>query len=177
MASAMLAFGMAESESLTDVEWDKPEPSPFWDPDIQAIFAYWRSIAPPGKLPGPQHLHPVAIAELLPGIWILDVQREPFRLRYREVGARVVHGIGRDVTGRWLDEAHPDIGTQPAYLERYRRVVETGIPSWRRGPPRLSIRLDFNVIENIVLPFATDGETVDMLLVLTAFHSGQPSEE
>lgn len=161
---------MDESLPPTDVAWDQPEPSRDWDPDVQAIFKHWRAIMPPGKLPGRQHLHPASIARLLPGVWMMDVQAEPFRLRYRLVGTRVVHGIGRDVTGRWVDEAHPDIASKPAYIERYRRVVETRIPSWRRGPPRLNIRFDFRTIENLVLPFASDGEHVDMLLALTVFH-------
>lgn len=161
---------MHTAESPEILDWDQPEPPSDWDPDIQAIFRHWRKMGPAGQLPGRQHLVPTDILKLLPGVWLLDVQREPFRLRYRLVGTRVVNGIGRDVTGLWLDDAHPDMAAAPTYLDRYRRVVATRVPSWRRGRPRLSIRLDFDIIENVVLPLASDGEQVDMLLALTVFH-------
>lgn len=161
---------MCAAESPGIVTWDQSEPCSDWDPDIQAIFRHWRKMAPAGRLPGRQHLFPTEIVKLLPGVWLLDVQRDPFRLRYRLVGTRVVNGIGRDVTGLWLDDAHPDMASTAGYLDRYRQVVDTSIPSWRRGRPRLSIRLDFEVIENVVLPLAGDGENVDMLLALTVFH-------
>jgi hypothetical protein len=150
--------------------WANTAPDAAWHPDIQAIFRYWRSISPASGLPGRQHLNPADIKPLLPGVWLLDIQPAPFRLRYRLVGTRVVYLIGRDVTGRWLDEAHEDIASKPGYYDRYRRVVETGIPSWRRGLPVLSVLQDFGVIENLVMPFAADGRHPDMLLAYTAMH-------
>lgn len=144
---------------------------------VHRFFAYWRSLHRDGQLPGRQHVDPLAIPDLLPGAWLLDVQREPFRLRYRLVGTRVVEAIGREVTGQWLDEAHPDIGRDPRYLARSRAVVETGTPSWRRGPPNLWRHEVYSMIENLIVPFAADGKTIDMLMTLTVFftHDGTAS--
>jgi len=51
-------------------------------PKIARAFAYWRSIHPaPGVLPGRQHLDPMAIPDVLPGVWLLDVERAPLRRR------------------------------------------------------------------------------------------------
>ncbi len=144
--------------------WAAEHPDPDWHPKVRAFFTYWQSVRPaPRLLPARHHLDPAAMKAVLPGIWLLDLQREPFRLRYRLVGTEVVEYIGAEVTGMWMDEAHPDIRDKPAYLERYRAVVQTGMPSWRRGIPSLGIRQDFHMIENIVLPLASDGSVVDML--------------
>jgi hypothetical protein len=142
-----------------------------WHRRVRRLYAYWRQIHPPGGgLPGRRHLDPVAIPDLLPGIWLLDVTRTPFRLRYRLVGTGIVEAIGREVTGAWLDEAHPDVAQKPRYFDRYRAVVETGAPSWRKGQPQLWQHRDFDLIENLLLPLAKDGRTVDMLCCFSVLY-------
>src|SRR5215813_216703 len=99
-------------------------------PKIARVLAYWRAIHPAaGVLPGRQHFDPMAIPDVLPGIWLLDVEREPLRLRYRLAGTRIVESIGREVTGLWFDEVHPELARQAGYLDRYRTVIEMREPS------------------------------------------------
>jgi hypothetical protein len=141
-----------------------------WHPKLRRLLQYWRSIHPPAGLPGRQHLDPLAISDLLPGIWLLDVQRAPFRLRYRLVGTRIVEAVGRELTGQWLDEAHPHILKDPNYPSRFQEVVETGVPSRRRGAARLWRHEDYREIENAIFPLATDGHNVDVLMVLTVLY-------
>ena len=148
-----------------------------WHPKLQRLLRYWRSIHPPGGLPGRQHLDPMAIVDLLPGLWLLDVQRAPFRLRYRLVGTRIVESIGREVTGEWLDEAHPHVATEVDFFARYRRVVETGVPNRRRGAAKLWAHADYREVENAIFPLASDGRSVDMLMVLTVLYRADGSSE
>src|SRR5204863_3178147 len=69
-------------------------------PKIARAFAYWRSIHPaPGVLPGRQHLDPMAIPDVLPGVWLLDVERAPLRRRSETKCCRIRRG-GR--TLRWI---------------------------------------------------------------------------
>jgi hypothetical protein len=157
------------------VPWPHPLPGDHWHPEVRGIFNYWRARHPEHGLPGRQHLDPADVVRLLPGIWLLDVQRLPFRLRYRLVGTRIVSSIGREVTGLWMDEAHPDSSRRPDYFQRYERVVESGQPSWRRGRPQLWIHEDYTYLENLVLPLARDGRTVDMLLAFTGVHDTRPT--
>jgi hypothetical protein len=98
------------------------------------------------------------------------VQHEPFRLRYRLVGTRVVEAIGREVTGQWIDEAHPHLLGTPGYDERYRGIAMSGIPSRRRGQAQMWQHEDYREIENVIFPLATDGKTVDVLMVLTVMY-------
>lgn len=142
-----------------------------WHPKALRFYEYWRAICPAGGLPSRACFDPTAIPDLLPGIWLLDVHRAPLRFRYRLVGTRIVQAIGREVTGQWLDEAHPRVVRDPAYLGRYRAVVETGVPSHRRGQIRLWQHDDYREIENVVVPLAADGQAVDILAVLTVLHA------
>jgi hypothetical protein len=149
----------------------EPPDFPNWHPKLQRMYRYWQQVRPaPDLLPGRKHIDPLDIPELLPGIWLLDVQREPFRLRYRLVGTRIVEAIGREVTGQWIDEAHPHVLNIPNYADRYRAIVTSGVPSRRRGQALLWQHEDYREIENMVYPLASDGRTVDVLLVLTVLY-------
>jgi len=152
------------------IESGTPLKTEQWHPRAVRLYRYWRSIAPGGALPGRQHLDPIDIAELLSCIWLLDVQRSPFRLRYRLAGTTIIEALGREVTGQWLDEAHPHIEDRAGFIARYSGVVESGQPSWRKGHARLWTHRDFGVVENLLLPFARDGHAVDMLCALTVIY-------
>lgn len=158
----------ASEEETRGSLWSSGEPATHWHPKIGQFFRYWRSIHPAQGLPGRRHLDPLAIPSLLPGIWLLDVQREPFRLRYRLAGTETVEAIGVEVTGRWMDEINPLPLRDQHYLDRYRAIVEQRQPSWRRGPPLLMSKR-VRTIENLVVPLAADGTTVDMLAGFTVF--------
>jgi hypothetical protein len=138
------------------------------DPDIAEIYDYWCEAAPDRRLPGRQHIDPTTLpARLLPSIWLLDVQREPFRLRYRLVGTAIVEAMRADPTGKFLDDAHPHVKQRAEFFERYERVVRTGIPSRRRGIAQLWIHADYREIENLILPLASDGTNIDIIMVST----------
>jgi PAS domain len=142
-----------------------------WHPRLQRLHDYWKRVHPASGLPGRQHVDPLAIPDLLPNLWLLDVERDPFRLRYRLVGTRITELSGRELTGLFLDEAHPHATEIPDFFRRFRAVVETGQPSWRRGVPTLYLHhKDFTTIERAALPLARDGVSVDMILAMTVFY-------
>lgn len=151
----------------SDLDLDTSE----WHPRVTRLYRYWRAIRPPdAPLPGRQHFDPVAVPELLPGIWLLDVQREPFRLRYRLAGTGIVAAVRHEVTGMWLDEAHPGAMENADFVKRYRGVVERGTPDRRKGKPRLWIHHDYSITETLLLPLARDGRRVDMLCAYTVLY-------
>ena len=149
-----------------------------WHPDIQEIYRYWLAIHPESGLPGRQHFDPLDVGQFLPRLWLLEVQHTPFRLWYRLAGTRVCELAGRELTGLWFDEAHSHIADKPDSLNRFRQVVGSGEPSRRRGAPNLFLveKADFTEIENLLMPLAQDGRTVDMILSYTVFYRLDGSE-
>ena len=141
------------------------------DPKVRAIVEYWQSVHPETGLPGRQHIDPVDIPRLLPNIWLVDVERDPVRFRFRLMGTLVVEYAGEDNTGNWFDQRWPDFDPS-----EYAKVVETGEPTWARGRSRWRPERDFYEIERVRLPLARDGETVDMILVLTVFFDSKGVE-
>jgi hypothetical protein len=147
-----------------------------WNSRLRRLYDYWVSIMPPDRLPGRRHFDPTAIPDLLPNLWLLDVQHEPFRLRYRLAGTNIVQALKREVTGMWLDDVHTKLKTETALLDRYRRIVLYGEPSWRRGRPIFSHDPIWPEIENLMLPLATNGTTVDTILCMTLFYRADGRE-
>jgi hypothetical protein len=133
------------------------------DPRLRDFFAYWRAKAPPGRLPGRQHLDPLDIPRLLRHIAMFDVvcSAGATRFRFRLMGTGVVQLMGNDYTGRWVDETMaPDVyfnleaaftqvcAAQPHYWERLLPFPNREYVGHRR----------------LALPLASDGVAVDMII-------------
>lgn len=138
-----------------------------WHPLVRRFYDYWLGIAPPGRLPGRQHLVPEDIVPLLSRLWMLDVHRDPLRFRYRLVGTDITRSVQRELTGLWLDEAQPQSFANPNLRNRYRFILQTGQPTWRRGPTLWDRDPHHKIVENCIAPLATDGVTIDKVIAVS----------
>jgi hypothetical protein len=165
------AMGDLAPEAVDDFAgwtgYDIPQDRTGWHPLVRRLYDYWRSIKPFGRLPGRQDLVPEDIAPLWSRTWMLDVFRDPLRYRYRLCGTEMVRSLGREVTGEWLDEVHPALIANPQSRERFHFMVETGCPTWRRGPPLWTRDPQHSMIETLIVPLAGDGCTVDKMLAVS----------
>jgi hypothetical protein len=148
-----------------------------WHPKLQALHRLWQDVSPgPGLLPGRQHVGPELLKPWLPWIWLLDVVwNEPDtigqpRLRYRLAGTRMVEiRGGHNPVGMWLEESNPTRSVSNPTILRAQAVAVTRQPNWRRGRPH-NLRVDtVGTVENLFLPLASDGRTVDMLLCCSLY--------
>lgn len=151
------------------------EPPPDADIRIRQLHEHWLGLHPAGGgLPGRQHFDPMAVPNLLPFIWLADVQHNPLRFRYRLMGTEYLNVFGRDYTGWWIDELNPGFIGSTAH-KQFVAAAERGTVGYRRGhtEPAPILPKDYRWIERVVLPLARDGKAVDMLLALTVFHKTQ----
>lgn len=140
-------------------------------PKIRQLADYWLAIHPRDHLPGRQHFDPTGIPNLLPNLWLVDIQHDPMRFRIRLLGTRVVDYAGEDNTGSWVDEKWPGFDNS-AFAE----IATSGKPSWYRGPSKLRPEKDYYELERARFPLAQDGKRVDMILALTIFFDRQGKE-
>lgn len=135
-----------------------------WNPKIRRLHEYWLAISPAdGQLPGRQHVDPSAIPDLLPQMFLVDVEREPLRFRYRLVGTDYVEMMGRDLTGEYLDAVHP--GFPGPVLQHYINAVERRRPAYRKGPVMYAnAKKDYLTVERLIVPLARNGVDVDMIM-------------
>ena len=115
-----------------------PEDRSDWHPLVRAFYDYWLSISPPGRLPGREHVAPEAVPQLWSRMWMLDIYRNPLRYRYRLCGTEMVRSLGREVTGAWLDEAHPQLIENPQSRERLQPTAGANENHRRRRSTRRS---------------------------------------
>jgi hypothetical protein len=138
-------------------------------PKIREIHAYWLGLHPaPGVLPDRRAIDPIAIRAVLPNLFLLDASPPPLRLRYRLVGTKLVQAGGRELTGRLMEDAHPNLLLAEPYAD-YPACAREARIGWRRGPTVFDWDRQHVQIERILLPLATDGRTVDVILGLSVF--------
>src|SRR5271166_4009022 len=76
-------------------------------PRFKRLADYLTAKAPPGKLPGRQHIDPTELTKLLPWLMLIDVVPQESgapRYRHRLVGTETVAMFGIDGTGKFFDE-------------------------------------------------------------------------
>ena len=137
------------------------DPNAFHSDRLRQLYAYWRSKAK-GRLPARADIDPADIPQLLPFLFMIDVEHNPRRFRFRLVGTQVCTWAGRDVTGVYLDD--PNYGPRGPIIQRqYAEVVDRGVPYYTQQPAARPDR-DYIFYERLVLPLAADGRTIDILL-------------
>lgn len=130
---------------------------------VRALYDYWRGLHGDRPFPAKRDIDPAAIKTLLPYVIIVEIHRNPFRVRYRLVGTEAVIFAGKDYTGVWLHEAKWGEMTE-IIGSYYRRVAETGRPLF--GADEVLINDKWKEYEWAILPLSDDGITVTHCLVM-----------
>lgn len=136
-------------------------------PRLQQLYDYWQSKRREGRLPRRADIDPTEIPQLMPNLLLVDVEYNPFRVRYRLVGTQVVEATGFEFTGRYLDEiVLPD--DEGPFLESYQLAAEQKVPVLAR----IKWHLDADTIgeyDACFLPLSEDGVTVDKVLSMECY--------
>jgi hypothetical protein len=138
-------------------------------PRYTRVRDYLQAMAPPGRLAGRQHIDLGALRDLLPLINLVDVIRDKDRLRFRFrlVGTEQTDKAAREITGKFVEDA-----VTPEFIDRIvsnmRTVVEQRAPLYDRFPMPHPKR-EFIDSERIYFPLASDGEAVDMILIVNGY--------
>ena len=113
-------------------KWSHASGMPSWDGSkgsIEALHRYWNSRAG-GRAPQRNDIEPADIKPLLPFLYIVRYEREPFRVRYILTGTEADRWNGFNLTGRYVDEfLGTDInGANRILLDAYTKAFETAAP-------------------------------------------------
>ncbi len=141
-------------------------------PRIVALLDYYLQIHPREKLPSREDFDPFQVPKAMPNMALMDVERNPYRFKYRVMGTTVSYNMEFDGTGKYLDDLVPGVEAQYPHLDRV-QVAETGMPVYRLGQSSVSFRSDFADLERVHLPLASDGKTVDMILSIFIYFADQ----
>lgn len=132
-------------------------------PSLRSLLEIWRDACPPGRLPQRTDISPRAIGRHLPHAVLVDIEGEPPRYRWRLIGTHVTQALGRDSTGRWLDELY-----QPEAMAAVELAF--GLSLERRAAIRFTGTFAFAgksyfSFESVNLPLADRDDRLVMLLI------------
>jgi len=137
---------------------------------IRQLFLYWQSkCGSDGRIPRRADVDPAEIPRLVPNILIVDVEYNPFRVRYRLVGTKVVQATGFEITGKYLDEIVLADDEGP-FLESYQTCCATRAPILTRIKWHLDAETT-GEYDACFLPLSEDGETVNKVLSMECYES------
>lgn len=142
------------------------------DTRVVRLLDYYLSIHPKDKIPSRKDFDPFDIPFALPNLALVDVERNPYRFRFRVMGTDITYNMEFEGTGKYLDEVVKNPETEYPHTDRV-SVVETGAPVYRFGPGSIAFRVDFMDLERVHLPFASDGQEVDMILSVFIYLNDQ----
>lgn len=159
---------------MTDLTSNAVFPAEAADPRFRDFFAYWKRAAPQGLLPGRQHIDPMDIPALLPGIVLYDVvdEGERPRFRFRLVGTMMCAVVGTDPTGRFLDEMVM-ADKKDEVRDAFTAVARTRCAHYWENP-LWTVDRTFIRLQRLALPLARDGIHVDMIVAYYA-RSAEPA--
>lgn len=132
---------------------------------IQQFHRHWLQMCSRGGVPSRDDIDPCNFKRVLPNVILVDVERDPFRVRYRLCGTRVTEFCG-NLTGCYLDEIESnDLWSAATYLQQYQIVATEVRPvfsfDWMVG--QFGARHPFHVG---IWPLARDRRTVDMCIAV-----------
>jgi hypothetical protein len=136
-------------------------------PALRRVYDYWNAKKGGRLAPARRDIDPVDLREVLSRTALFDIARDPWVFRYRLAGTDTGLIHGTELTGRSIDTLRP-----AAFVELLRddliALATTGRPQFVRieftnqqGAPR-----GYHVLR---LPLASDGATVDMVLIVTDY--------
>ncbi len=141
-------------------------------PDLLRLYDYWVSRHHGELLPSRQDLDPADFKFAVGNVTLIDVLYEPVRFRFRLIGSLMAQRMGWDLTGKMVDEV-PDAEYREGLLAAYRKMVADRQPSTTLYQRLIEGKT--RRFEVLRLPLASDGKTIDMLLLCPMYFEALPA--
>ena len=132
-------------------------------PQIRKLFEYWEILRGKRNCPSRSDFEPSAIPELLEFISLVDVSSKTPRFVYRLMGTRVVHLLGKELTGEAVGTGVKR-SELVSVIQRYESVADNMAPFYHRNFLQEEFD-DYTEVERLMLPLSNDGKTVNIILI------------
>lgn len=160
----MLRNFLNDNKKFVVIEKEGEENSPHIVSDqLNRLYEYWSSLKKSRPMPSRDDLEPSDIKDILPSLFMVDVDKGPTRFRYRLIGTYVSELTGRDMTGQPINEA--TYGETAGFVASlFERAVQQRAPVLVRGSAKWLASSSWRTLAVLFLPLSRDGETVDIVL-------------
>lgn len=144
-------------------------------PIIRKFKAYWDDKRSTRNMPSWHDIDPTELREVLPHMFVVSIEYDPFRVFYRLVGTIAV-SFRHELTGRYLDEVESFTEAVRVELaDEYRLVCDRRTPTFSRDV--LSTRFDNTAtFYGSIFPLSSDGLTVDRCIAVEDYEGQNPDD-
>ena len=134
-------------------------------PEARELYDYWRSKCAEGRLPARADIDPIELHRLMPVMFLVDVVQtnDQPRFRMRLLGTEINSRFDRDAKGMWMDEDEILRNVLPDFYA----AAEGRTPRYR--PSARHAKNEYLTYDRLILPLASDGEIVDMVIGVLCF--------
>ena len=161
MMSATSSGGTAPQK--TPDLWVNIDPElKFHDPHPLELLDYWNAKRGARAMPSRADVDPVELKAHLGSLVLIDVEHDPFRLRYRLIGEKITRAMARDNSGRYYDEIYSEALLGSIY-KSFEWILAHKAPLRSFGEAFYPDKNHYRY-EIINLPLSDDGEVVNMVL-------------
>lgn len=129
---------------------------------LQQLYGHWREKCGSRTMPILRDINPAEMSEVLPSVFILDVEDDPRRLHIRLAGTGLADKYGEDYTGWYVDAV--DLGKmKDKAIATFFEVADTVTPSCITGQYE---KADGRIIrfERLAMPLSKDGLAADIII-------------
>lgn len=136
---------------------------------VREFDAYWRSKIRGGSMPRREDIDPAEITSLLPFLVMVDIEHNPFRIRYRLCGT-LVSFYDEELTGKYLEELRNTTQEEIALIAGfYRAAVFVSRPVYVAITGRSRQTGSPIAIAGGIWPLSSDGAQIDKCVAIEEF--------
>jgi hypothetical protein len=139
---------------------------------LQRLERDWEKWRGTRAFPARESVDPVKLRYILGNFSLVEVLYDPMRFRFRLHATSSVERLGIDLTGKYIDEAMPDTPARAIVLDNLRQGVERRTPLWICHERMMANKV-YGRVEILLLPFSSDGQTIDLLGLGTYFNHAE----
>ncbi len=132
------------------------------DSKLRRLYDYWHSLCRDGSNPSRRDIDPLAIPDLLPNVFLLDVVGDAQDFVFRLAGSLVEDAFSMPLRGKSIAEIQRAAGT-PIPVAQHVEVARGGGPRYREGTMHAPGREHWKT-QRLLLPLSSDGQKVDVLM-------------
>ncbi len=144
------------------------------NPPVRMVLTHWLGLHEDGRMPERGQFHPADLpSRALPYLFLLErIDADQWRIRL--LGSHIVDALGKDLTGRTLeDEQIPGI-SESRTVRLLRRVEATGLPGHFHGRSGFRFQEGYADHEQVLLPFRRhDAAGFDQMLGVIVYEGLQ----
>ncbi len=137
-------------------------------PGVHALHGYWLRLRGTRRFPARAEIDLAAIAQLAPGLILLEVFYDPLDFEYRIIGDDIASRLGNVKGRRVRHAALVNVGAS-AYAN-YCAVVESGRPQFLEGLAATAFPDERpRWLSRVHCPLSADGQRIDHIISYAAF--------